>query len=80
MAMNHEMKIDSKRTVVWFLVLSAALPLTGVGMFAGALLAALVALWLLRAGRHRVANWELLMALAALALIENLVFIGFFLA
>ena len=79
MALNREVRLDNKSRIVWLLVLAAALPLTGVGMFAGAILALMVGFWLLRAGRDHVVNWELLMGLTGLALVLNLVFsAGFF--
>jgi len=81
MALNREVKLDNKKTIVWLLVLAAALPLFPGGMFAGAILALMIGFWLLRAGRDHVAGWwNLLMGLTALALILNLVLIGFFLS
>ncbi len=67
------------RTILVLLAVAAALPLLGVGVFAGAVLALMVLVWLVRAGDDAVRNRLILLAIAGLVLIENIVFmIGFF--
>lgn len=69
----------NKTTIIVFLLIAALLPLTGVGVFAGALLAVLVVVSLLLANDRDVVNRRLLLGLAALVLVVNLVFMaGFF--
>ena len=64
-------------TILMLLAVAAALPLLGVGVFAGAMLALMVMVWLVRAG-DAVRNRLILWAIVGLVLIENIVFmIGF---
>jgi len=61
------------RTILILLAVAAFLPLLGVGVFAGATLATMVLVWLIRAGdvvRNRLILW----ALTGLVLVENIVF------
>lgn len=78
----HEQAQDRQsayKTILILLAVAAFLPLLGVGMFAGATLAFMVLVWLVRAG-DSVKNRLILWSLAGLVLIENIAFmIGFFL-
>lgn len=66
------------RSILVLLAVAAFLPLLGVGMFAGATLAFMVLIWLVRAG-DSVKNRLTLWFLTALVLVENIAFmIGFF--
>lgn len=75
---SPDRRTRDRRAVMLLLLVAAALPLTGAGVFAGALLALLVALRLVQVG-DRVERWLVWFALAILVLCENLVFIYGFL-